>query len=91
MDARGLVLTKLGQNVRALREGRRISQESLALEANLDRTYISQVERGRRNVSVVNLCRLAYVLRVSPSALIQDIAWPGELDEGEGSDLDADT
>ncbi len=72
---------KLGQNVRALRKMRSMSQEHLALEAELDRTYISQVERGRRNVSVINLCRLAYVLGIPPGTLLEGIEWAGE--EGE--------
>ena len=75
MDVRGLVLARLGRNVRALREHRGISQERLALEAHLDRTYISQVERGTRNISLINLCRLAYVLKVPPSALLEGIEW----------------
>ncbi len=76
-----MVLVKLGQNVRALRKRRSMSQEHLALEAELDRTYISQVERGRRNVSVINLCRLAYVLGIPPSALLEGIEWV--IEEGE--------
>jgi transcriptional regulator with XRE-family HTH domain len=81
MDARGSVLTQLGRNVRALREHRAISQEHLALEAQLDRTYISQVERGKRNVSIVNLCRLAHVLKVPPTALLEGIEWQDEEKE----------
>jgi transcriptional regulator with XRE-family HTH domain len=80
MDARGLVLTKLGQNVRALRKKRGMSQEHLALEAELDRTYISQVERGRRNISVINLCRLAHVLGIPPGALLEGIEWASDED-----------
>jgi transcriptional regulator with XRE-family HTH domain len=71
-----MVLTKLGENVRMLREQRHISQERLALEADLDRTYISQVERGKRNVSIMNVCRLAHVLKVTPSALLEGVEWP---------------
>jgi transcriptional regulator with XRE-family HTH domain len=81
MDARSAVLAGFGRNVRALREARGYSQEGLALEANLDRTYISQVEGGRRNISLVNICRLAYVLRVPPTALMQEIQWTGEEKE----------
>lgn len=52
MDA---VTIKLGKRIRELREERGISQEKLALLAELDRTYISSVERGRRNISIINI------------------------------------
>jgi transcriptional regulator with XRE-family HTH domain len=83
VDSKGLLLIKLGSNVRELRKRRNISQERLALEADLDRTYISQVERGRRNVTIVNLCRLAFVLKVLPAALLEGIEWSGEEDEDQ--------
>ena len=56
---------QVGQRMRELRAGKGFSQERLALEAGLDRTYISSVERGRRNVSIVNIQRIAHALGIS--------------------------
>lgn len=59
----------VGRNVRALREHLGISQEELGFRSNLDRTYVSGVERGVRNPTVMVLARLATALGVEPSAL----------------------
>ena len=55
---------KFGKRLRKLREAKGISQEALAHEAGLDRTYVSSVERGKRNVSLKNIERLAKALAV---------------------------
>lgn len=57
------------QNVRVLREQLGISQEELGFRSNLDRTYVSGVERGVRNPTMMVLARLATALGVEPSAL----------------------
>jgi transcriptional regulator with XRE-family HTH domain len=67
MDARAL----LGQNVRRLREERDWSQEQLAFESGLDRTYISGVERGVRNPTVLVIARIAKALDVKPDDLLR--------------------
>ena len=51
-----------GSNVRTARAARGLSQERLAEASGLDRTYVSGVERGIRNPSLVNICRLAGAL-----------------------------
>jgi transcriptional regulator with XRE-family HTH domain len=56
--------------VRKARKSLRLSQEDLALEAGLDRTYISQVERGTRNCTIVVLARLARALKTTPDRLL---------------------
>ncbi len=56
---------KLGKRVKELRNKLGISQEELADLAELDRTYITSVECGRRNISIVNIERLAIALKVS--------------------------
>ena len=51
-----------GRNLRILRRLKDVSQEQLALNANLSRTYVSEVERGARNVSIDNMALLADAL-----------------------------
>ena len=54
-----------GDRMREIRLNKGVSQEALALEADLHRTYVSSVERGERNVSIVNIARIAAALDVS--------------------------
>lgn len=58
-----------GARVRALRHEAGISQEDLAHRAELDRSYVGQVERGERNVSLDNIYRLARALDVPPGSM----------------------
>jgi transcriptional regulator with XRE-family HTH domain len=69
---------QLGERIRELRHRRGLSQEALADAAGLDRTYISSCERGKRNVSLLTLYRIAAALDVEPSALLVP---PGQDDE----------
>lgn len=55
----------IGKRVKELRNSLCISQEELADMAGLDRTYITSVECGRRNISIVNIEKLAIALKVS--------------------------
>jgi transcriptional regulator with XRE-family HTH domain len=63
------VLKKFGANVRAKRESKELSQEKLAELADLDRTYISSVERGARNISMLSVVRIAKALKSSAADL----------------------
>lgn len=56
-------LKQLGDTIRELRAQQGISQEALADEAGLDRSYVSGIERGIRNVSVLNLFNIAKALK----------------------------
>ncbi|MGH9618565.1 MAG: helix-turn-helix domain-containing protein [Bryobacteraceae bacterium] len=53
-----------GQRVRYLRTKKGLSQEALAFACDLDRTYIGGIERGERNVSLVNIQKIAIALGV---------------------------
>lgn len=65
-DIRGL----LGNRVKKIRQKRKMSQEKLAFESNLHRTYISDIERGSRNVSIKNIEKIAKALKVSLKELM---------------------
>jgi transcriptional regulator with XRE-family HTH domain len=65
-------LQHFGSRVRAERERLGLSQEELALRADLHRTYVGSVERGERNISLLNLLRIARALGVSPADLLED-------------------
>lgn len=56
---------KVGQRIKDLRKKLEISQEALALKAEVDRTYVTDVENGRRNVSLEILQRIITALEVS--------------------------
>jgi len=58
--------------MRKLRAARGLSQEALAHEAGMNRTYVSSVERAERNVSIDNIARLAKALAVEPWTLLKD-------------------
>jgi transcriptional regulator with XRE-family HTH domain len=61
---------RFGDRVRTLRRDRGWSQEELADQSGLDRSYVGGVERGERNISFDNICRIARALSVSPSVLM---------------------
>jgi transcriptional regulator with XRE-family HTH domain len=65
MARRRDIRARFGARLRELREVRGLSQEQLAMRAGLHRTYVSSTERGQRNVSLVNIERLALALKVS--------------------------
>lgn len=62
-----------GENIKKRREEKGISQEELANIAEFDRTYISLIERGKRNLSLLNICRFAKALDTKPFELIINI------------------
>lgn len=66
-------LNKLGKNIHLIRKKKEISQEDLVLLAGLDRTYLGGVERGERNISILNLIKVAKTLEVSIKDLLKDI------------------
>jgi transcriptional regulator with XRE-family HTH domain len=64
------LLEKVGGRIRDLRTRTGFSQEKLAFACELDRTYIGSVERGERNISIINLNKIAKSLDVSLSHLL---------------------
>ena len=62
-------LTMFGKTVRELRKARGLTQEDLAEMAHLHRNYVSDVERGTRNISLLNILQLARALGVKPAKL----------------------
>jgi transcriptional regulator with XRE-family HTH domain len=64
------VVQLLGANVRRYRKLKGMTQEELALEAGMERSYVSDLERGQRNPSVRALGRLADALSIEPKSLL---------------------
>jgi transcriptional regulator with XRE-family HTH domain len=64
------VQERFGKRVREIREKKEISQEKLGELAGMHRTYVSSLERGKRNVSLVNLEKLAKALGVTMAELV---------------------
>jgi len=71
MDERAHALEVFSGHLRKLREERDLSQERLSELSGLNRNYVSDVERGRRNPCLFNIVKLAEALEVSPSELFR--------------------
>ena len=65
------VLVALGAAIRRERSAMGLSQEVLALDAGLDRSYMGGVERGEHNLAVVNILKIARALKIKPSDLFK--------------------
>lgn len=63
----------LGRAIRKRRLHLRLSQEKLAERADLHWTYIGGIERGERNVSLLNIVKIAKALQITPSELLKEI------------------
>jgi transcriptional regulator with XRE-family HTH domain len=64
------IRTRLGKNLRRLRDGKGLSQEAFAHEAGIHRTYISDIERGARNPTITVVEKIAVALGVTASMLL---------------------
>jgi transcriptional regulator with XRE-family HTH domain len=62
---------KIGLALRNYREATGLSQEQLSFKAKLHRTYVGSIERGERNVSLINIIALCKALKVKPSELFK--------------------
>jgi transcriptional regulator with XRE-family HTH domain len=65
------VLSELGLAVRRMRVEVGLTQEALAVDAGIDRSYMGGVERGEHNLTLINLHRIASALGTKPSLLLQ--------------------
>ena len=65
------VLVALGEAIRRVRTGVGLSQEALAVDAHLDRSYMGGIERGEHNLTVMNVMKIADALKMPPSALFE--------------------
>ena len=61
---------QVGDNIRIYRSKLAITQEKLAHEAGLHRAYIGQIERGEKNLGLINLEKIAIALKIRPSKLL---------------------
>ncbi len=77
-------LERFGSRVRAERERLGVSQEELADRAGLHRTYVGGVERGERNLGLLNVLRLARALGLPPAALLTDFPAHREAQDQRG-------
>lgn len=66
------VKLKIGLRIKALRELVKMSQKDLAYASDLDRSYIASIENGRRNVSIVNIEKIAKALNVTLNEFFND-------------------
>lgn len=65
------ILAQFGDSLRTRRLAAGLTQERLAAVSGLDRSYVGSVERGERNISLINLCKLAQALGLTPSTLLE--------------------
>lgn len=72
------VLLAIGQAVRRRRKALGFSQESFADECGIDRSYMGGVERGERNIAMVNMMKIVDTLGVPPSEFFKDLDKPGK-------------
>lgn len=68
-----MITVNLGLRIKELRNKTKLSQEKFALKIGMDRTYFASVEAGRRNVSIVNIKKIADGLGVSLSKLFEGL------------------
>jgi transcriptional regulator with XRE-family HTH domain len=73
MRKRSGELQELGRRIRAARTALGFSQEQLAYESSIDRSYIGGVERGERNITFNVLCKIAAALRCDIATLTKDL------------------
>ncbi len=71
MNSKKEILVKFGNRVRELRKERGLSQEKLSFKADLHRTYIGMIERAEKNITLLNIEKIANALEVSINDLFK--------------------
>lgn len=67
------IKSQVGKRIKEIREIKDMSQKDLAYSSNIDRSYIASVESGKRNISIINLEKIAVALNVSLSEFFKGI------------------
>lgn len=67
------MLKKFGEHVQKIRNGKNLSQEKFALEIGMDRTYLASVEAGKRNISLLNIEKIAKGFGMNISELFKGV------------------
>lgn len=68
-----MIRKKLGQRIKEKRLQLGLSQEKFAFSINMDRTYFASIEKGKRNISILNIEKIAKGLNISLSELFQEL------------------
>jgi len=77
------VKLKIGQRIKQLRETATMSQKDLSYAADLDRSYIASIENGQRNVSIVNIEKIATALNVTIKEFFNDVEFNKHTKSGK--------
>lgn len=71
MDLKQNILIKFGERIREIRKEKGLSQEELAHKADLHRTYIGMIERAEKNITLINIEKIANALEVNIKELLE--------------------
>jgi transcriptional regulator with XRE-family HTH domain len=71
MESKKKILKNFGERVREIRTEKRLSQEQLAHKANLHRTYIGMIERAEKNITLLNIEKIANALEIEITDLLR--------------------
>lgn len=69
METNKIILIQFGQNVRKIRKEKGLSQEQLAFNSNLHRTYIGMIERAEKNITLLSIVKIAKALDINITEL----------------------
>ena len=73
------ILQKFGENLRKIREKRDLSQEQVAYEAGFSRSYYTEVETGKRNISLLNILKISSLLQIELNELLKLKEFNGKM------------
>ena len=73
MGVKDMITVRFGERIKQLRLSKGISQEKFAISIDMDRTYYASVENGKRNISLVNIEKIAKGLEISLEELFREV------------------